>query len=77
MSLHVIFNVSCAEVGANKPAQVYVTPLPYRSGSLLRVFLYRVLPPASPSVLSSSNINSGLEFYLLLAPGCLIFRPAF
>lgn len=54
-----------------------VSPLPYRSGSLLRVFLYRVLPPASPSVLSSSNINSGLEFYLLLAPGCLIFRPTF
>lgn len=39
MSLHVIFNVSCAEVGANKPAQVYVSPLPYRSGSLLRVFV--------------------------------------
>lgn len=70
MSLHAILNVSCADVGANKPAQVCVCFLfltEVACVDLPLVFLSRVLPPSSSSVLSSTNSHPGREFYLLFA----------
>lgn len=72
MSLQAILNVSCADVGANKPAQVcvcvcvlFLTEVACVDLSL--VFLSCVLPPSSSSVLSSTNTHPGRESYLLFA----------
>lgn len=72
MSLHTIINVSRADVGANKPAQVCVCVCllfltEVACVDLPLVFLSRVLPPSSSSVLSSTNTHTGREFYLLFA----------
>lgn len=83
MSLHVILNVSCADMGANKPVCVCVcvsSSFPslqkwlFVDLPLLRMFWSHVLPPAS--VPSSTNINSGLEFSLLFGTWLLLL-PSF